>query len=74
MLKDKSCCPKLVKELEYWLEFSIDNGKDWADLGTLKDNFIETEHGFAYELDDHEMTVRHPCGGVTGEYVYAFEM
>ena len=68
LLKDTSCYPKLVKELEHWLEFSTDDLELNFDLENLKDNFIDSEDGFAFDLENLKLAVRHPCGGVTDEH------
>ena len=74
LLKDDSCCPELGKALEYWIEFSIDNPIAHEDLSLLRDHFIDSDDGFSYDLDDSELRVRHPCGEITWEYMYSFDM
>ena len=61
-----------ASELKTWLQFSIPPFNDldeYADLRTLKDNFLEGG-GIAYEFENAEVTIKHHCGGITGEYLY----
>ena len=60
---------------DHWLEFSIDsNPQDflsaYADLRTLRDNFLESEDGMSYTYDDGEIAARHPCGGIISGHPY----
>ena len=73
LLKNTSYCPKLARELEYWLEFSIDNVTDSKDLEKLRDSLIDSERGFAVGLEDLRLTVRLPSGGVTSEFLHDLE-
>lgn len=63
-----------ASELKTWLSFYLtrvnDNPEGWNDLRALKNKFLESNSGFAYD-DEGEVTVLHPCGnGIYGEYIY----
>ena len=60
-------------ELKTWHQFSITASNDldgFADLRALKDNLLISGGGIAFEYDNGEVTIRHACGGITGDYAY----